>query len=219
MKRRARDEDGNNEVIENMSYSEWKAYRNELTEASSQKINYIDVTKEWLENAKPKGGDIERSDYTRTIDGQVYIDGKLWADGKPIKLGEEKNNDINIGKWFKNNIWGDVKFQRKIDYPLNTPSADLIVFGDCPLLNEQSIEIKAISSKNVKTFYNRIKRTEGMQSTNILYDLTEFKFSEEEILDQVRISYENLDWLDTLLIKKGDNLLYAFKKGTTSSSL
>lgn len=64
-----------------------------------------DVTDTWKENAKPKPGEIEVSDYTITKSGNKY-------DENNASFGIIQEEEKNIGTWFKNTIWGDVKIQR-----------------------------------------------------------------------------------------------------------
>ena len=185
--------------------------------------SFKNVINEWKKNVRTTSEDIEMSKFTVTKDGKRYHDGQKLDDGRTVKFGEEKNDDREIASWFKKNIWKDVKFQQRIDYPPKISTPDLVLTKPCDLLKDQTIEIKKVSSINATSFYNRLKRTEGKQSSNILYDISNYDFSNDEIMKQVNRSFNKLGWLDTLLIKKDNDLLFVFKrnkkKETTSRSL
>lgn len=66
--------------------------------------DYIDVTEKWIKEAKPKGGKIIFANTVRSKEGIVYSQ-------KNAILEYQNGEDLEIGTWFKNNIWGDVKMQ------------------------------------------------------------------------------------------------------------
>lgn len=235
LKRRARDENGKNTVVDNMSYSEWMSKNRESsssdpTVASVKNISleelekqaevkekaslpYKDLTKEWNEIATKTTDDITMSNFTVTREGIKYHNGQKLDDGTIVKFGKEKNNDKNVGDWFKKNIYEHVEFQQKIDNPQGIRTADLITTKSHSLLNDQTIEIKSTNSKNINQIYKVLKESNGEQSSNFLLELTDFDFSIEEITTQIEKCYTKLDWLDTVFIKKGDKLIATFKKG------
>lgn len=234
LKRRARDENGKNTVVDNMSYSEWASKNAEPslsdpTVVSVKSINleelekqvevkekatlpYKNLTKEWNEIATKTTDDITMSEFTVTKEGTKYYNGQKLDDGRIVKFGEEKNDDIDIAQWFKQNFWKDVKFQQRIDYPLGIKTPDLVLTSQNEFFDEQTIEIKKLSSKNISAFINKLKKTEGKQSSNILYDLTEYDFPNDVIMEEVKKTYERLEWLDLLIIKKGNSLISVFKR-------
>ena len=234
LKRRARDENGKNTVVDNMSYSEWASKNAELGSSDPSVVSvknisledlkkeaeakeevslpYKDLTKEWNEITTKTTDNITMSEITVTKDGAIYYDGQVLGDGRVVKFGEEKNDDIEIAHWFKHNLWSDVKFQQRIDYPLGTKTPDLVLTSECEYIDGLTIEIKKLSSKNISAFTNKLKKTEGKQSSNILYDLTEFDFPNDIILEEVKKTYEKLEWLDLLILKTGDNLMSIFKR-------
>ena len=66
-----------------------------------------DVTREWKRNARPEDGEIEISDYTIAKSGKRF-------DRTNAKFVKHNENEKDIGTWFKNTIWGDVKMQRGV---------------------------------------------------------------------------------------------------------
>lgn len=235
LKRRARDENVKNTVVDNMSYSEWMSKNREssssdptvvkakiisLEELEKQAeakekatLPYKDLTKEWNDIATKTKDDITMSEFTVTRDGTKYRKGQKLDDGTIVKFGKEKNSDKNVGDWFKKNIYEHVEFQQKIDNPQGIRTADLIITKPHSLLNDQTIEIKSTNSKNINQIYKVLKESNGEQSSNFLLELTDFDFSIEEITVQIEKCYTKLDWLDTVFIKKGDKLIATFKKG------
>lgn len=163
-----------------------------------------DVTKLWIRKAKPKEGIIEISKETYSKSRRCFTD-------KNAKLKEALQEDIIIGTWFKNNIWGDVKLQRGIDFPQNEPSADLLVLNDFPLLEEQTIEIKTISTtKRIDGIIGRIKSGKN-QSSNILLDITNTVFDKKIVYDKTIGYASSHNWIKAIIIKD-DNNYCVYKK-------
>lgn len=234
LKRRARDENGKNTVVDNMSYSEWASKNAELssydpTVVSAKNISledlkkeaeakeevtlpYKDLTKEWNDIATKTTDDITMSEFTVTRDGTQYQKGQKLDDGRVVKFGKEKHDDVMTANWFKQNIWSDTKFQQRIDFPQGIRTPDLVLTKPCPLLNDQTIEIKSTTSSSLRRFFDILEETNGEQSSNILFDITKFEFELEDIMKEVEYSFSKLEWLDTLILKKGDELSGIFKR-------
>lgn len=166
---------------------------------------YYETTDEWNEKAKPTAGAIKSAPYTTTLAGDLYREGDPLPDGKIVKLKKEDGDDLKIGKWFKNHLWGDVVFQRGVEYPLGIRSADLLLH-DCPLIDTQTIEIKTVKSKRSDGFIRRIKDANG-QSPNVMVDISNYDYGIDFIKSEVAKAYEKLYWLDSLIVKKGDEFV------------
>ena len=162
------------------------------------------VKVEWEKMAKPKDGEIEISDYTITKSGNKY-------DKNNAVFGIIEKEEIDIGTWFKNKIWGDVKIQRGIMWPKHERSADLLVLNNCPFLDEQTVEIKTISNaKNIKSVTTRLRKGKG-QSDNILLDITNSSLNKSSIIKRAKNYINDSDWLKVLIIKNNSDY-YVYKK-------
>ena len=181
----------------------------QTTSIDSKYAQYYETTEEWDKQAKPEQGSIVIAPYTTTMSGEEYHEGALLPDGKRVKLKKEDGDDLAVGSWFKNKFWGDVLFQRGVEYPLSVKSADLIL-NKCPLIDVQTIEIKTIRSKRSDGFVRRIKDAYG-QSPNVLVDVTNYPFDLDFIRSEVPTAFDKMNWLNVLLIKKGEKFI-AFKR-------
>lgn len=163
-----------------------------------------DVTDIWKAQAKPKEGEIEVSDYTIAKSGNKY-------DENNASFGIIQEEEKNIGTWFKNTIWGDVKIQRGVMWPRYEKSADLLILNNCPFLDEQTIEIKTINkAQNIKIVATRLKSSKG-QSYNVLFDITNSYLDKANIIERAKNYLNESDWLKVLIIKNDDNY-YVYEK-------
>ena len=152
------------------------------------------VTKTWKAQARPKPGEIEVSDYTITISGNKY-------DENNAVFGKFKKAEKDIGTWFKNTIWGDVKMQRGLMWPEYEKSADLLILNNCPFLHEQTIEIKTLNkTKRIDGVDTRLK-SGRKQSSNILFDITLNTLNKEEVIQRAYRFLKDNDWLEVLIVK------------------
>ena len=161
------------------------------------------VTDIWIQKSKPKGGNIKFLNYVITRDGVRF-------DYSKSILSPNVDDDFYVGTWFKNTIWGNCRFQPSIDLPQGNRSADLRLFGNFELINEQTIEIKTIRSKRRDVLVKRLKEAQG-QSSNVLIDITAFPFGEITVKNEIERYVRNHYWLKTIIVKKGNNLLFVWK--------
>lgn len=163
-----------------------------------------DVTDIWKAQAKPKEGEIELSEYTIAKSGNKY-------DENNASFGVIQEEEKDIGTWFKNTIWGDVKIQRGLMWPEHERSADLLILNNCQLLDEQTIEMKTIDkTKSIKGVNRRLRSGKG-QSENILFDITKSSMDEANIVKQAKRFLNKNDWLKILIIKNNSKY-YVYKK-------
>ncbi len=169
---------------------------------------YQDVTELWKKNKAPSAGTITCSRITITQNNGPFREGD-----SGVKFGKTMNpEERSVANWFKNKIYGNVVEQRSIKLPKGIKSPDLALTQKLFLLKEQTIEIKSVSADHisVNTFFNRVKSGEN-QSSNILIDITNYKFK-EHLEQQTYLCFKELDWLDTLIIKDGDELSSVLKR-------
>ena len=166
--------------------------------------NYIDATVKWIRESKPKKGNIKFLNYSITQNGERI-------DSSNGILDISINDDFYIGTWFKNNIWGNCRFQPAIVFPHKKRSADLRIFGKCSLVEEQTIEIKTITSNRRDGLVFRLKEANG-QSSNILIDVTNFPYDENTIKKSLIHYFVNHDWIRLIAVKNDNNLLFVWQK-------
>ena len=166
--------------------------------------NYIDVTEKWLKEAKPKKGYIKFLSYSITQDGERF-------DSFNSILDINYDEDYYIGNWFRNTIWGNTRIQPAIVFPHKKRSADLRLFGKCPLIEEQTIEIKIIGSKRRDGLIKRFKQAKN-QSSNVLIDVTDYPFPLIVVEEEVKKYYLSHDWVKVIIVKKENDLLFVWEK-------
>ena len=79
------------------------------------------------------------------------------------------------------------------------------------MIDEQTIEIKSITSKRKDGIILRLKEAKG-QSSNVLLDLSNNPFSDDDIKNIIEKYYISHDWLKVVAVKRKDNLLFVWKK-------
>ena len=163
-----------------------------------KRIHIKDVTNKWKKYANPGLGIIEISDYTVAKSGRVF-------DKTNAKFGKINEEEINIGTWFKNTIWGDVMIQRGLTEPECEPSADLLILNNFSLIREQTIEIKTLGkTKRLDGVDTRLKSGKK-QSSNILFDITKTTLDKGAVIDRAKKYLDGSDWLKVLIIKNDRN--------------
>ena len=163
----------------------------------------LDVTEQWIKAAKPRRGNIKFLNYVITHDGKRF-------DYTNSILSPNVDDDYRIGTWFKNNIWGNSRFQPSIDIPQGNRSADLRLFGNFTLIDEKTIEIKTIRSGRRDGLVKRLKEAQG-QSSNVLLDITDYPYDEIIVRSEIERYARKHEWLKTVIVKKEDRLLFVWK--------
>lgn len=164
---------------------------------------YIDVTEKWIKEAKPKKGKIKFLKYSITNKNEKYsLSNSI--------LGFDINDDFFVGTWFKNNIWGNCRFQPSVNFPQGIRTPDLIVFN-CPFLSGRTIEIKTVKSKRKDGLARRLKEARG-QSENVLLDVSDYEFDIDVIKQEVQKYFVKHKTLKTIITKKNNLLLFVWRK-------
>lgn len=163
-----------------------------------------DITELWNKEALPRKGNIKFLNYVVTSNGERY-------DSSNAILDYNVDDDIQVGTWFRNNYWGNCCFQAAIVYPQGKRSADLRIFGKCPLISsDNTVEIKTIKSKRQDGLIKRMREAQG-QSENVIIDVTEYPFGEDVIKKELIRYLNKHNWLRTIAVKKDRKLLFVWK--------
>lgn len=166
--------------------------------------DYIDVTEKWIKQAKPKKGNIHFLNYVITQEGERF-------DFLNSVLSVNVDDDFLVGTWFKNNVWGNCRFQPSIDSPQGKRSADIRLFGKCSLVEEKTIEIKTLTSSRRDGIVYRLKQAKG-QSSNVLLDISNYPYDLETIKHELNRYFISHDWIRLVAIKKNNGLLFVWQK-------
>ncbi len=170
-----------------------------------QNKSIINVAEKWKRNARPKYGAIENLDWCIAHDGTI-VNSKI-PNGKLKTISED---EAKTGTWFKNHIWGDCKMQPGIDIPQFHKSADIRLFGQCGLIEEQTVEIKSIQDAvSLRAIDSQIHNG-SKQSENILLDIKKgalSDFSDDDVLQKAISSMKSRKEAQTVIIKRGEKLI------------
>ena len=161
--------------------------------------NYIDITKEWLENATPNSHVVKDLSYFNHNDIKYYVD------GKNVVL-DYKNKELEIVIWLENTFGGEIFMLPRINKPDRIKTADY-------LWNGEYWDLKEIFGSGKNILYHAIEY-QRKQAPNFIFDFSNSKLSIAEIYVRVEKLFQlkKLDWLNTIIVKKHNNTLFILKK-------
>lgn len=190
-----RDENGKSIKGKFMSYDEWKKkYVDKVDEKA-----YVNVKKSEIDRIKHK----EKGIYNLN---EVNIDGKKYiVDGKSVVL-DHSEDEISIAHWIVNNIGGEVYLHPRVVIPKEIRTPDYI-------WNGEKWDLKTINSHGKNTLTTAVKNTKN-QSNNLILDLINNEYTDEEILRNMDRIYLNKAYmfLDKIIVKDGDKLRFFFER-------
>lgn len=164
--------------------------------------NYIDITKEWLNNAKPNNNPVKE---------QLYFDYKnkrYYVDNKNVVLDYSKK-DLEIVKQLINALGGEIYMLPRINKPEGIKTPDYLWNNEYWDLKE----IKQNAKSKIRAIDNILKTTK-LQSNNFILDVTKCKLDIDNILEQVKKIYstKNRGWIDKILILDNNKLVKVYKR-------
>lgn len=160
---------------------------------------YVNVKKSEIDSIKHK----EKGIYNLN---EVNIDGKKYVvDGKNVIL-DHSEDEINIANWIVNNIGGEVYLYPRIVMPKGIRTPDYI-------WNDEKWDLKTINSHGKNTLTTAVKNTKN-QSNNLILDLINDEYTDEEILKNMDRIYLNKTYrfLNRIIIKEGNKLRFFFER-------
>lgn len=156
-----------------------------------QNSNFRDVTKEWLDSATPNSHIVEElNEYTK--EGIIYK-----VDGKHVIM-DYTSKEKQIAQLLENTFGGDIKMVPRVNNPLGVSTPDYLYDG-------KAYDLKCISGNSKNTLYNAVSKKKK-QSPNFIFDITESRLTEAEILDQIGRLYtsKHTTWIEEIIVvKKG----------------
>lgn len=163
---------------------------------------YIDVTDEWLKNAKPNSHKVKE---------QFYFDYKstrYYVDGKNVVLDYSKE-ELRIAEWLENTFGGEIYMLPRINKPDGIKTADYLWNGEYWDLKTPSIK------GNINTSLERfIKRKNSKeQSLNYIIDYNYFnQFNSNMIVNIVlkTLNQPSRRWLNKVIVIYNNKVLKIF---------
>lgn len=175
--------------------------RNTIVE---EKEGYIDVTKEWLENAKPNSHKV-RDSYFYISNDKVYI-----VDGSKNVVLDYSLKELEVANFLENTFGGEIYMNPRVNIPNGVKTADYWWNGEYWDLKELKN-----STSLTRAVDNVIKDCEK-QSHNFIIDITDSEVPVSSIIKQVKKTftpgmYYRL-WVNKIIIKYNDDLIGVFTK-------
>ncbi len=161
--------------------------------------NYNDVTKNWINEAKPNSHKIQEMSYFEH-DGIKYK-----VDGKNIVL-DYSDKEKEIAKWLESTFGGELYMVPRINNPDGIKTPDYLFRGN-------KWDLKTISGNGKQVLYHSVYK-KSKQSNNFIFDTTSSKLNIEDIKLQVDKLYKRTDipFVNEIIVKKGNDFLIFKRK-------
>lgn len=170
--------------------------------AVSEGKQFFDSTDFWKDADRRAGEDF----YTGVKDpGKVfYKDGQRYEiDGHHVKF-EPSQHEREIAEVLAEQLHERVILQPKIDDPPNIRMPDYTING-------QGYDLKTVSGKGKNTLDSAVKDRKG-QATTFVFDVTNFKVSEDDMLRQASHIIERREWIDKIILIRDNNIIRVFER-------
>ena len=170
--------------------------------AVSEGKQFFDSTDFWKDTDRRAGEDF----YTGVKDpGKVfYKDGQRYEiDGHHVKF-EPSQHEREIAEVLAEQLHERVILQPKIDDPPNIRMPDYTIDG-------QGYDLKTVSGKGKNTLDSAVKDRKG-QATTFVFDVTNFKVSEDDMLRQASHIIERREWIDKIILIRDNNIIRVFER-------
>lgn len=166
---------------------------------STKNIDYLDVTKEWLETAKPNSHKVVDRHYFE-YEGMKYN-----VDNKNVVLdysGQEKN----VAEWLENTFGGEIYMIPRVNKPDGIMTADYLFRGEY-------WDLKTINGSGKRILEDSIKRKKR-QSKNFIFDITNSKIEKYNLFEQLKKIYSSktTNWVDKIIVKKDKDVSAVYKR-------
>ena len=174
-------------------------YIKDLEEEYNRIINYIDVTDEWIKNAKPNSHSV--------LDKKYWIDGKFiyHVDGKNVVL-DYSDEEKECAKWLEDTFGGEIFMCPRVNSPEGIETPDYLFRGE-------KWELKTPIGNSKSVIDNQIKG-KSTQASNFIIDITNNNLSTGSLLIQVQRIYSSLrrNWVDKIIVKKDKEVICVYKR-------
>lgn len=160
--------------------------------------NYTNITKEWLETAKPNSH--------KVIDRQYFeYDGiKYNVDNKNVVL-DYSSKEKDVAEWLENTFGGEIYMIPRVNNPEGIQTADYLFRGEY-------WDLKSISGKSKQVLYHSIYKKKT-QSNNFIFDVVSPELDINELQKQIYKLYNRKDteFLQKIILKK-ENDIFVYKR-------
>lgn len=166
----------------------------------SRKVNYSDITKEWLDNATPDSHEVLDTKYFEASDGTKY-----YVDGKNVVL-DYSDKEKEVAGWLENTFGGELYMLPRVNNPEGISTADY-------LFRNEYWDLKEITGKSKQVLYHAVYKKEK-QSNNFIFDITYSDLTIENTKQQIDSLYRRTDipFINKIIIKKSDDFLIYKRK-------
>lgn len=150
--------------------------------------NYIDVTKEWLDNATPNTHKVKDRYYYR-YKGIKY---KVYKKEVVLDYSEKEKE---IAEWLENTFGGEIFMLPKVNKPKCIKTADY-------LFKNEHWDLKEIYGKSRQVLYHAVYRKKK-QSSNFIFDTSNSELDLESLINQVQELYsrKDLGFIQKIILK------------------
>lgn len=168
--------------------------------------NYIDITKEWMENATPNSHIVKDLSYFNHNGIKYYVD------GKNVVL-DYSNKELEIAIWLENTFGGEIFMLPRINKPDGIKTPDY-------LWNDEYWDLKAIKGKGKHTLDSAIKK-EKSQANNFILNISNNLISKDNAINQLNLIFNAKErtWVNKIILKHNNNVIvYKRKKEINQQS-
>lgn len=164
--------------------------------------NYIDVTEEWLNNAKPNKYKVKEQLYFD------YQESRYFVDGKNVVLDYSKK-ELEMAKWLVKTFGGEIYMLPKVNNPSGIKTADYLWHNEYWDLKE----IKQNAKSKFRAIDNILKNAKK-QANNFILDITKCKLNKNNIIEQAKKIYitKNREWIDKIIIFDNNKPMKIYKR-------
>lgn len=163
-------------------------------------MQYIDITNEMYNNAKPNKGKVMKQNFFES-DGEKYI-----IDGHKVVYKHDER-EIEVANLLNKTFGGNVKILPNINFPQGIKSPDYLYKGE-------KTDLKRITSKRAKDCVKTALKNKEKQANNFIIDNTAQTVGDEEIVKQIKEIYDlkGFAWIDKIYILKDKEFIKIFKR-------
>lgn len=139
---------------------------------------------------------------------KYYVDdlfNKYYVDNKTVVFDYNKK-EIEVANWLAKTFNEKVYMLPRINIPEGIKTADY-------LFKNEKWDLKEINSNGKRVFDNRINGNKE-QSKNYIFDVTNSKLANKEIINQIRHIYSPRDrqWVDKVIVKRNQKIIIIYKR-------
>lgn len=165
----------------------------------SDNNDYIDVTKDWLDNATPNSYKVEDRQYFEK-DGIKYQ-----VDGKNVVL-DYSTKEKEVAEWLENTFGGEIYMLPRVCEPDGISTADY-------LWNGEKWDLKTINGIGKRVIEDAVKKKKE-QANNFIFDITPSKIEKENLYKQLQKLYNSktTNWIDKVIVKKENDVMAIYKR-------